>query len=222
MKNEPNRTGFLALLKNHIDLVSVPFSDRGSRILLFRTAHKASLYVKLAERLTFLDGNIEAYLRRPPFIRDLYLLDETGKPLDFTITSYPHQFILSTSIGEFGITFQDEHTLAIGLPASRRAGIRFIVDKGKGETLLNGGRVSSYRTLDYHCNSAMLIHAQSAEQGDWKVELRADSTQDGAIALCMGEDVKDGTTSELPAFSPGSGARRATLGRVVRESAAGG
>jgi putative isomerase len=193
---------FLALLKNHIDLVSVPFSDRGSRILLFRTAHKASLHVKLAERLTFLDGDIEAYLRRPPFIRDLCLLDEAGSPLDFTITTYPHQLILSTAIGDFGVAFQDEHTLAIGLPAGRQAGIGFIVDKGKGETLLNGGRVSSYRTLDYHCNTALLIHAQSAEQGDWKVELRADSTQNGAIALRMREDEKDGTTSELPAFSP--------------------
>lgn len=194
----PAESGFLALLKNHIDLVSVPFSDRGSRILLFRTADRASLYIKLAERLTFLNADIEAYLRRPPFIRDLCLLDEKGKALDFAITTYPHRLILSTAIGDFGVAFHDEHTLAIGLPADRRAGIGFIVDKGKGETLLNGGRVSSYRTLDYRCNTRLLLHAQSAVQGDWKVELTADSAQDGTITMRIGEA---GTIDEHPAFS---------------------
>ncbi len=194
----PAKSDILKLLKNHIDAVSVPFSDRGSRILLFYTTNKASLSVKLVERLTFLNADIEAYLRRPPFIHDLRLLDESGSPLNFAITTYPHQLTLSTSIGDFGITFQDENTLAIGLPASRRAGIGFVVDQGKGEIISNGGRVSSYRTLDYQCNSAPVLHTQSDRQGDWEVELISESAPDSTISLRIGEI---GTTGECLMFS---------------------
>jgi len=51
---------YLALLRNHIDTTRVPFSDRGSRLLLFRYPDKNAFYIKLAERLTQLDDNNEA------------------------------------------------------------------------------------------------------------------------------------------------------------------
>jgi putative isomerase len=184
----PAQSEILELLINHLDAINVPFSDRGSRILIFRTAEKASLYIKLAERLTFLDPDIEAYLKRPPFVRDLYLLDETGKALDFVITSYPHQLILSTSIGDFGITFQDEQTLAIGLPARRKAGISFSVDQGKGEILPDGGRVTSYRNLVYRCNSIPSLHSQEMTQVGCKVDLLLKSARENTISIQIGDN----------------------------------
>ena len=39
---------FLELLKNRINLTQIPFSERGSRLMVFRTNH--SLAVRLAER----------------------------------------------------------------------------------------------------------------------------------------------------------------------------
>ena len=42
---------YLRLLKNHIDITKVPFSDRGSRLLVFKYLDRHQLYIKLAERL---------------------------------------------------------------------------------------------------------------------------------------------------------------------------
>ena len=71
------------LLRNQINIVQVPFSDRGSRLLLFEEKDESRLYVKLAERLTNLDPRLEAHVHRPPFIRELSLLGPDGNALDF-------------------------------------------------------------------------------------------------------------------------------------------
>jgi putative isomerase len=71
----------LNLLQNMIDVTRVPFSDRGSRLLLFKDPEQSCLFVKLAERLTSLETGLEAHLRRSPFIQDLNLIDESGQPL---------------------------------------------------------------------------------------------------------------------------------------------
>lgn len=66
------------LLRNQIDFTKAPFSDRGSRLMLFISPGGPSLHIRLAERLTNLDPNIEAYLKREPFIQNLCLMDEDG------------------------------------------------------------------------------------------------------------------------------------------------
>ncbi|MEJ2555127.1 MAG: hypothetical protein P8186_02605 [Anaerolineae bacterium] len=118
---------YLDLLRNHIDITHVPFSDRGSRLLVFRMPHQSRLLVKLAERLTELQPDIEAYRSRPPFIRDLYLMDEEGESLEFEINISPHILNLQTRLGDFGVVFQDNQTLAFGLPPHVTAGLRFYV-----------------------------------------------------------------------------------------------
>ena len=52
---------YLNLLRNHIDIQRVPFSDRGSRLLLFQQKNEPHLYIKLAERLTALEPGLDAY-----------------------------------------------------------------------------------------------------------------------------------------------------------------
>ena len=76
------------LLRNQIDIVQVPFSDRGVRILVYKEQDESRLYVKLAERLTCLDPALEAHINRPPFIRDLSLLGLDGHPLAFSCRRY--------------------------------------------------------------------------------------------------------------------------------------
>ena len=77
--NHPDTSALLSLLRNKIDIKKVPFSDRGSRLLVMQNEDSSGFYVKLAERLTTIQPDIEAYLQRPPFIQDLYLLDEHGE-----------------------------------------------------------------------------------------------------------------------------------------------
>ena len=117
----------LNLLKNHIDIARVPFSDRGSRLLLFRSQDEPKLLVKLAERLTGIEPDIEAYLRRPPFIYDLYLTDEDGALLDFEVTTFPHLIYFHTRLGDFRLVFRDQRTLCFGLPEGRSGGVHFHV-----------------------------------------------------------------------------------------------
>jgi len=52
-------SSYLSLLRNQIDITKVPFSDRGSRILVFQHAELSALYIKLAERLLALDPGLE-------------------------------------------------------------------------------------------------------------------------------------------------------------------
>ncbi len=63
------------LLKNHIDLTHVPFSDRGSRLLVFKTPEHDTLYIKLAERLTSLQPGLDTYRYR----RTLYPGSDTDR-----------------------------------------------------------------------------------------------------------------------------------------------
>ena len=92
---------YINLLRNQFDFTRVPFSDRGSRLLVYQAAFQSQFYVKLAERLTSIEPGIETYLRRPPFIHNLHLIDDQGELLDFEVTSYPHVLYLNTRLGEY-------------------------------------------------------------------------------------------------------------------------
>ena len=66
---QSDATLYLDTLCNRIDITSVPFSDRGSRLMVFRDPGKASLHIRLAERLTTPHMTIDSYRTRPPFVR---------------------------------------------------------------------------------------------------------------------------------------------------------
>lgn len=132
-------TDYLSLLHNHIDISQVPFSDRGSRLLFFRHSERNAFFIKLAERLIQVDGDAEACLKRPPFIQELVLIGSDGNPLEFHVTSDPFCLQVTTPIGIYKIVFEDDHTIAFGLPSNRVCGLRFRVfpilcrDSGMGE-----------------------------------------------------------------------------------------
>src|SRR5512138_2682367 len=140
---------FLELLRNQIDITRVPFSDRGSRLLVYQSPGQSELYVKLAERLADLEPGIDAYMRRPPFIRDLVFTDEKGAALDFEITSGPDVLRFRTRIGEFGLVFQEPRILALGLPPNRIAGVRFKVMPEFRLQTEAGGELKSVRNIGY-------------------------------------------------------------------------
>ncbi len=99
----------LELLKNRIDLTTIPFSERGSRLLVMENSE--GLYIRLAERWFKADPRLSAYRERPPIVENLHLLDGDGQPMPFVLTSYPHRLEFSTSQGLFTLIFLDTETL---------------------------------------------------------------------------------------------------------------
>jgi glycogen debranching enzyme len=177
----------LNLLRNRIDLTKVPFSDRGSRLLIHQHPGKQRLYVKLAERLTIIEPNIEAYLKRPPYIRDLTFLDADGNPLDFEITSYPHILHFKTKIGEIGLVFQDRRTMSFGLPPGETAGLRFHVSPQFWRETQSGGVFKAIRNLAYDTNGETTLNQIIPDEGGYTVEFIVKASNDSAITISIGE-----------------------------------
>jgi hypothetical protein len=107
---ERQASSVLNLLRNRIDITQVPFSDRGSRLLVYQVPGHSRLLVRLAERLTELRPGLDTYRRRRPFIHRLSLVDEAGQQLDFEgVMTAPHALCFRTRLGDFQLVFQDEH-----------------------------------------------------------------------------------------------------------------
>ncbi len=181
----PETSAHLSFLRNHIDIKKVPFSDRGSRLLVLQDKQKPHFSIKLAERLTAIQPDIEAYLRRPPFIKDFYLLDEDGELLDFNVITYPHIVYLQTRLGDFALVFQDEKTIALGLPPQSRTGIRFHVQPQFWETTDGGGVFKAVRNLIYMSNCETVRNEITPDKGGYTVEYIVKADDDSAISITI-------------------------------------
>jgi len=188
----------LDLLKDHIDIAKVPFSDRGSRLLVFRHGNEPKLIVKLAERLTSILPDIEAYLHRPPFISDLFFIDEEGQTLDFSVVTFPHMVIFNTRLGEFRLAFQDERTLSFGLPDNTMCGVRFHVAPQYWEQTNQGGIFRSVRNLTYGSSAKIFDNVIIPERGGYRVEILVKTDQDRSINIAIHPSETPGTTDMLP------------------------
>lgn len=187
------------ILRNQIDFTKVPFSDRGSRLMLFLSEDVPSLYVRLAERLTNIDQNIEAYLKRPPIITDLILIDRESKVIDYEAVTYPYAIYCSTEIGDYGITFADNNKIAFGLPPNRVCGIRFHVSPQLWKTTDPGGEFKSIRNLAYASNGKIVQNEILPERGGYQVTLIIETGDDNTIILEIADELEH--TSEIPPFS---------------------
>jgi putative isomerase len=190
---------YLNLLRNHIDITQVPFSDRGSRLLIFQKPNHCHLLVKLAERLTDLQPDIDAYRRRPPFIRDLYLVDKTGELLEFEVETAPHILYLRTRLGDFGLAFQDNTTLAFGLPPGVAAGLCFHVSPQFWEKTKQGGAFKAVRNLAYASNSEYIRNQITPEAGGYLVEFIVQAGEDSTITVTVGDSTR--LQNDVPPFS---------------------
>ncbi len=173
----------LNLLKNQIDITQVPFSARGSRLLVYQAPGKSRLLVKLAERLICLDPNPEAYLRRPPFIHSLGFVDETGGPLEFTTITSPDVLHFRTCLGDFKLAFQDNHTLAIGLPPGITAGVRFHVNPEMRIKSDSGGEIKSVRNFAYRANGETLKNKVTSADDGYSIEFLVRASDDPTITF---------------------------------------
>ena len=190
---------FLELLRNQIDITRVPFSDRGSRLLVYQTPGQSELYIKLAERIADLEPGIDAYMRRPPFIRDLVFTDEDGQPLEFDITTAPDVIRFRTRIGDFGLVFQETRILAFGLPPNKVAGIRFNVQPEFRMQTEAGGELKSIRNLGYSTNGELLKNQLTPERDGYTIECLVKAGDDSAITLHVSS--KNNVHHEVAPFS---------------------
>ncbi|MBC8076764.1 MAG: hypothetical protein H7Y32_11870 [Chloroflexales bacterium] len=175
---------YLQLLKNRLDLTNIPFSDRGSRLLVYRDRTRPdALYVKLAERLTAVSPGLSVYRNRPPFIPLLQLVDGEGVPQPFDITTYPHAVVFETPIGQFVLAFQDRETLSFGLPAGIPCGIRFVVVPDIARPDGSGGEFKSLRNCAYSTNGQLLLNRISEKGSGYDVTLAVEAQPDNAITL---------------------------------------
>ncbi|KAF0111969.1 MAG: hypothetical protein FD147_483 [Chloroflexi bacterium] len=178
-----NGSDYLKTLHNHIDIALVPFSDRGSRLLLFRNPNHSSLYVKLAERLTQLEPDIEAYLHRPPFIQSLCLIDSDGCELDFEVTSSPHCLQLHTRLGDFEVVFLDQQTIVFGLPSGVTCGLRFLVFPQYWHSTPQGGKFMSVRDMLYSTTGEVESNRIMPVEGGYEVDFLVKAGEDRALAI---------------------------------------
>lgn len=179
----------LSLLRNRIDITRVPFSDRGSRLLVFKYPDRDHLYVKLAERLTAVQPGLETYLFRPPYIQDLCFIDEEGMPLTYHLTSYPHALFFQTRLNVFTLAFHKDDTLAIGLPPDVPAGIRFRVSTQMWQQSDDGGSLRAVRNLAYRTNGRVLKNELGLEREAYVVEFVVEGDDNMAIHLNIRGDL---------------------------------
>jgi hypothetical protein len=192
----------LELLKNRIDLSSVPFTERGSRLLVMRNA--GGLYIRLAERWVKADPRLSAYRERPPILENMSLLDGDGQPLDFELTSYPHRLDFSTRVGIFTLVFLDSETLLLTLPEDR-CGLRFTAHVDTGQIDRRGGilRVTGniHRNVAYTTNRPILRnHLEPTGRELMEVTLELDAGN--AAGLLLNLTPRLGFNRYLPAIEP--------------------
>jgi putative isomerase len=175
---------FLLLLENRIHIERVPFSDRGSRLLVYRdTRQPHALYVKLGERLTSVQPGLSTYRSRPPYITDICLVDGDGQPLAFEVTTYPHALVFQTLVGEFVLAFQDIETLSFGVPFGVAAGIRFTVSPHMARHDAIGGEFKTVRNCAYSTNGHVVLNSINDDPSGFEVTMVVDGEEGAAITL---------------------------------------
>ncbi len=142
----------LDLLRNRIDLTNIPFTDRGSRLLLFRFDH--SLAIRLVERWVKWEQEFGHYRQRPPILRDFTIfVDET--PLDLEVETFPHLVRLNTKMGPFDWVFIEPEAILIRLPPGQYR-FQFTATADIAETDRRGGILRGKRNIAYTTDARLL------------------------------------------------------------------
>jgi len=181
-------SSFLQRLRGRITLETIPFSERGSRLLVFRDANR--LDIRLAERWAKWEAEVGNYRQRAPIVDDITLTDEDDAPLDFEFIAYPHAVYFQTRCGEFILAFVDEETLYLKLPAGR-IGLTFRVYAAQGRTDRRGGEFRgdpehrrTHRNVAYTTNARIVSNAITADSNGYlRVKLQVDADADSGFVL---------------------------------------
>ena len=179
---------FLQQLRGRITLDTIPFSERGSRLLVFRNASR--LNIRLAERWAQWEAEVGHYRHRVPIVDDFAFTDENGTPLDFELTGYPHALCFATRAGEFWLAFVDEERVYLKLPPTR-CGVSYKVyatnglkDRRGGEFKGDPAHRQTHRNIAYTTNARLVENGiESSDNGYLRVRILADAHTESAVVL---------------------------------------
>jgi putative isomerase len=163
---------YLSTLQNRINLETIPFTERGSRLLIFKEPGKGQpqglplLHIQLAERWVKWENEVGEYRQRKPLLANWAFTDGKGHPLDFTLTSWPHQLRFDTAVGPFDLAFLDPETPYIALPPAR-CGFSFLVYADRGRADRRGGEFKGKRNTAYTTNAHLLTNTISPAGGGY-------------------------------------------------------
>ncbi|NWG18621.1 MAG: hypothetical protein HXY41_18525 [Chloroflexi bacterium] len=169
-------------LYNRINLTGIPFTDRGSRLLLFRHQHQFA--IRLAERWVKWEAEVGHYRQRPPIVTDFTLLDADDQPITAPeVETTPHAVSITTALGCFTWLFLDPETLLLSLP-STRCGLRFTLYAQQAATDFRGATLRGKRNLAYTTNARLLRHDLTALDADhFQAHLQLDAQAGQALLL---------------------------------------
>lgn len=176
---------FLEILKNRVNLYRVPFSDRGARLMIFRTNNHLS--VRLAERWFKLDNQLSGYRKREPIIGEWALTDADGNVLPFTTTTYPHCVEISNANGLYRLVYVDQETLLLTLPAGVH-GVRFRasmvddVQKDRRGGVLRLNRAIR-RSIAYTSDARIVAHDVTSDRDGCIVDIRLACTAEARLLI---------------------------------------
>jgi glycogen debranching enzyme len=157
------RSPFLDLLKNRINLRQIPFSERGSRLMVFRADDH--LAIRLAERWFKREGQLSSYRRRPPLVDAWQFTDGEGRSLEFELTTYPHRVDCQTALGVFTLAFVDPETVIVTLPPAV-CGLTFRANLDQHRADRRGGTLrltgDIRRNIAYTTNARLLRNETEA------------------------------------------------------------
>ncbi|MBI4492076.1 MAG: hypothetical protein HY690_04715 [Chloroflexi bacterium] len=173
----------LDLLANALNLHAVPFTERGSRLLVMRAPVGEGLTIFLAEEWLADQPGLGSHRSRP-FLGHLRPLDQDGHPLDFEVDTWPHQLRLRTARGDFLLCFVDEQCLAVGLPAG--AGLGFEVQAASVAQREGVVRWEGLRRLALQAGPQLRVES-TAQDGTHRVELCNAALGPATVPLAMGE-----------------------------------
>jgi glycogen debranching enzyme len=186
--NSSPASSFLQQLRGRITLETIPFSERGSRLLVFRDACR--LDIRLAERWAKWEAEVGNYRQRAPIVDNITFTDEDNTSLDFGFTAYPHAVYFKTRCGEFALAFVDEETLYLKMPAGR-VGLTFRVYATQGRTDRRGGEFKgdpehrrTHRNVAYSTNAGIISNMiEPDSKGYLRVQLLVDADAESGLVL---------------------------------------
>lgn len=163
--NSIHESPYNRMLKNRIDLITIPFSERGSRLMIFRSGDQFK--VRLAERWFKLTNQLSAYRTREPIIDEWVFTGDTGETLPTEAITFPDHIEINTPLGRFSLAFVDTETIQVGLPAGR-FGIGFRANLNEATPDRRGGVLRL--TGDIRRNIAYTTNAEIISQSAQPVE----------------------------------------------------
>jgi len=172
------QSDLLNLLQNRLDLEEIPFTERGSRLLIYY--NEDGFHVHLAERWTRTHGKY-AYRERPRLMYNIQLLNADGNELPINLTTYPHAVLGQSAIGALWLNFADEKTLTIVLP-SAASGIRFTCSAHTIKHNTDGGTIQTIGeqayTLHYRSSTPIMTTNPQHNGDDLTVTLYWEAAPD--------------------------------------------